>query len=528
MRINADFSIVNRFQMPKRAELLNFQETNLQTEYKSIVLPDIRSNQILLPDNKIYVPSYIKSDFNRNHLSIQLPSNYKKVEEVNEDKNTKTAKSVFKKYNSVSLYENIQTGAKIIRASKNDYTKEGLFNSSEVLEIDMKNPKKATRYIKDYEHNSETEITISNPLSPRETTTDSMTTIYRDKNGSIIKTEEYKKSVIPGLYDITETDAAGNKTIISKAAKDEEGNILVEKNLVSLDGTKTTYRYESDKEGNHKKLFTQITDSNGKVLSTIDRTYDKESENVTYSSVNGNKYKAERKDNSLEITNYTNGEITVIKPEDKKASESEKNSMMFTMLLSGRMLKFTDENVLDKMFDTFPADTLLTLNSNITKIFPLEDDLDSAFVGSLDYLMCKTDNFVVNHELGHSKDATRAEEGATLYNAKKPASPLANNEQFRKTYIEEKAAFMKEFPDFEEKFIGYFLFGVESKPERGRKETVAETNAINGLQPQPPELLAMRTTLLQRYFPRSIAEITKLTTPIAMIEENKAEEDTKI
>lgn len=56
-----------------------------------------------------------------------------------------------------------------------------------------------------------------------------MTTIYRDKNGGIIKTEEYTKSAVAGIYDITEIDAAGNKTIISKTTKDENGNILIEK-----------------------------------------------------------------------------------------------------------------------------------------------------------------------------------------------------------------------------------------------------------------------------------------------------------
>ena len=74
------------------------------------------------------------------------------------------------------------------------------------------------------------------------------------------------------------------------------------------------------------------------------------------------------------------------------------------------------------------------------------------------------------------------------------------------------------FPDFQEKFINYFLSGTEEKPDRGKKEAVAESNAINGLKPEPPEGLAMRTTLLQRYFPRSIAELTKLMNPIALAE----------
>ena len=43
-------------------------------------------------------------------------------------------------------------------------------------------------------------------------------------------------------------------------------------------------------------------------------------------------------------------------------------------------------------------------------------------------------------------------------------------------------------------------------------------NAINGLSPEEPAAIAMRTILLQQYFPRSIAEVTKLTNPIARAE----------
>ena len=50
------------------------------------------------------------------------------------------------------------------------------------------------------------------------------------------------------------------------------------------------------------------------------------------------------------------------------------------------------------------------------------------------------------------------------------------------------------------------------------KETVAETNAMNSQTPVPLEVLAMRTQVLQNYFPRTIAVATKLTTPIAIAE----------
>jgi hypothetical protein len=142
--------------------------------------------------------------------------------------------------------------------------------------------------------------------------------------------------------------------------------------------------------------------------------------------------------------------------------------------------------------------------------------------------MCKTDNFVVNHELGHSKDAVHVTEDENILDRKDLGkNVIADNSEFRTAFLEEKAAFVQAFPDYKEKFVNYFISSPESKPQRGRKETVAESNAINGLQPKEPEILAMRTILLQRYFPRSIAAATKLMNPVAQVENSeKTQENT--
>ena len=476
-------------------------------------MPDIKLSQILLPNKQIYLPQGTKpATFNKNNISIELPANYKKATSDEESQMTKTARVTFKKA-KVNQYQNTTTGAKIIRITQNIFSEEGALNSAEVFEINAKNIRKGTRYIKDFEHNTETEIKVTNPLRPKLTTTDEITTIHKDKNGKVIKIEEYKKSCLKGIYDIYETDAFGNKTVVSKATKKADGSIILEKNLVSLDGTKTQYIYKSDESGNHKKMFCQISDKEGNILSTIDRTYDRENEEVAYSSVNGNKYKIEKNTEGVEITNYTTGEKTEIKASKFNSSDDTK----YFLKTAGAKGRFSEENVVDEMFRTLPADTLLTLNNNIKEIIPLEDDLDSAFMGVFDYLMCKTDNFVINHELGHSMDSVRLKEDANILEiSPKNTTTISNKTNFYKAYVEEKAAFIKEFPHFEEKFISYFIENTAKRTDRGRSETVAESNAINGLSPEVPEKLAMRTTLLQRYFPRSIAELTKMMNNIAI------------
>ena len=163
-------------------------------------------------------------------------------------------------------------------------------------------------------------------------------------------------------------------------------------------------------------------------------------------------------------------------------------------------------------------------------IVPLKDDIDSAFMAYFGVLNCNTDEFVVSHELGHSMDSYLKEEYQQMKEEIKSAqekgeeipqylkNPLADNPQFMKEYVQEKAAFIKAFPAFKEDYIDYFLFETQGQNDRGRKETIAETNAINSQKPIPPEILAMRTQVLQQYFPRTIAVATKLTTPIAIVD----------
>lgn len=495
----------------------DIQQSYVQSS-TGIMLPDIRSNQILLPDNKIYVPKGAQPiDFNRAGVTVTTPETFERIDRTNESNITKTARNMYKRCDDISEFVNTANGKRYIRATKNVFSEEGVLNSAEVMQIDLKKPYKATRYIEDYEHNTVTEIKLSQPLLKRKTVTESVTTLYKDEAGKVVKTEEYTQSPVKGNYNITETDAFGNKKVLSKTTKNEDGSYTVERHLTSLDGTKTDYRFVTDKEGNHKSMFCQITSAEGNVLSTIDRTFDRNG-NVVKSTLNGNQYTTERNGVSVTITDKTKAESVTMTADDFASSQDTKDFL--SIVAKGR--KFTNENVADTLFDQLPTDTLFTLHNNISEIIPLKDDLDSAFVSLYDYLMCKTDNFVVNHELGHSKDSVRVPEGANLMDTKVAQSlkkdVVADTTSFRTAYVEEKAAFIKAFPDYREKFISYFIENPDKKPQRGRKETVAETNAINGLAPEVPATLAMRTIILQQYFPRSIAEITKITNPIAVAE----------
>jgi hypothetical protein len=509
----------------KTVEQQNVVNANSFQPDRQMGLADIRSNQILLPNNKIYVPQgSAPTDFNKKGITVTLPVNLEEINKESEDKTTTISRAQLRGFD-VKQYKNTQTGADVIRATKNIFTKEGVLNSSEVMEVDLKDTSTGVRYIEDYEHNTVTEIKLSNPLAKGgRSITDEVTTLYKDDSGKVVKKEQYIRTPIKGVYDIKETDANGNEHYISKTTIKDDGGYSIKKDMTSLDGTRTVYQFDTDKDGNHKTLFCQISDKDGNVLSTIDRTYDRKEDGI-YSSVNGVKYKQVKTKDGFEITNLNSDEVTNF---SSKNFEPDMNGRLLLMMSAPNRQFDYSQDVVTPLAETLPADTLVTMSNNIKQVFPLKDDLESAFVGFYDYLMCKTDNFVVNHELGHSKDAVHVTEDENILDRKDLGkNVIADNSEFRTAFLEEKAAFVQAFPDYKEKFVNYFISSPESKPQRGRKETVAESNAINGLQPKEPEILAMRTILLQRYFPRSIAAATKLMNPVAQVENSeKTQENT--
>lgn len=511
MQINNNGTI-KPISIKQQIENKEVTKSDLSESSRNIELPDIRLSQILLPDKKIYIPQGAKpANFNKQGLSVEIPETY-----VSSDKENKYMPTMEKRFegHKFAQYEDTKTGEQIIRATKNVFDENGVLNSSDVTELRGEN--KGTRYIKDFEHNRETEIHF-HFNEDTSTVTDSKTTLFKDSEGKVTKTQEYAMTpLLEGVYDITETDAAGNKTIIAKTTQKEDGTIVLDRHLVSFDGTTTDYHYETDASEHHKKMFCQIKDADGNNLSTIERTYDKESDTVSYSCVNGNKYKSEKTDDGCIITDFQTGKKTEI-----KRSDFDITPETMAMVSKNKTFKINMEgDVLGSMIDTLPPDTLLTIHNNVKEMIPVFKDRDSTFVAYFDYLRVKPNpnEFVLNHELGHSNDTIRVEDKTTTTIKDITQNRVYTDQtKFVKAFTEEKAAFNKEFPEYEEKFVSYFLAFVS--PFKGRTEVVAEANAINGTQPAELDFIGMRTAMLQQYFPRSIAALTNMMQPIYMPEQ---------
>lgn len=426
-----------------------------------------------------------------------------------------------------------EKGNVIINVTRVNWSPSGALDSVDKLSINEKMPVVGKRTIVDYEHNGVSQGLVTNPLSPRDSVNQSLVTLRKDPvTGKTVAKQTYTMSDVPGIYNVTEVDALGRTKVVSMAKKTPDGGIYISKNMTSLDGTTTTYRYTKTGDGKHIRMYNQIADKNGNVLSTVDRTYDKESDTLAHSSVNGRHYTIEQQGKNTIVTDEFNNEKTVLNEKSFKVPFYKKPLVSLLGAVQGFNPAKTKEPVISDLLHTLPGDTLIDMSKDVRYIIPLKDDLDSAFLGYFGHLNCKTDEFVVSHELGHAKDAYLKPEykemEAKIKEAKENGepepnyldNPIADNPEFKKAYVEEKAMFLKAFPSFQEEYIDYFIFETDGQSDRGRKETVAETNAMNSQKPMPVEILAMRTQVLQQYFPRTIAVATKLTTPIAIAEKN--------
>lgn len=426
-----------------------------------------------------------------------------------------------------------EKGNVIINVTRVNWSPSGVLDSVDKLSINEKMPVVGKRTIVDYEHNGVSQGLVTNPLSPRDSVNHSLVTLRKDPvTGKTVAKQTYTMSEVPGIYNVTEVDALGRTKVVSMAKKTPDGGIYISKNMTSLDGTTTTYRYTKTGDGKHIRMYNQIADKNGNVLSTVDRTYDKESDTLAHSSVNGRHYTIEQQGKNTIVTDEFNNEKTVLNEKSFKVPFYKKPLVSLLGAVQGFNPAKTKEPVISDLLHTLPGDTLIDMSKDVRYIIPLKDDLDSAFLGYYGHLNCKTDEFVVSHELGHAKDAYLKPEykemEAKIKEAKENGepepnyldNPIADNPEFKKAYVEEKAMFLKAFPSFQEEYIDYFIFETDGQSDRGRKETVAETNAMNSQKPMPVEILAMRTQVLQQYFPRTIAVATKLTTPIAIAEKN--------
>ena len=335
--------------------------------------------------------------------------------------------------------------------------------------------------------------------------------IKRDKQGRLIRKETIEQSEIPGMYNVKYDFPNGKSRVLSTATVDKKtGNTLILKDMRSADMTRTQYRYEDDPEGNRLMEY-KVTDTKGNVLMNQSQTFEKVGDNKYRSTRNNKSFLVELTDKSIDVTD-----------ENKKEK--------FEIPTKG-FIKGNEKKVLN-MLKNIPGDELINMAGSVVMIEEIPDRLDSycqtQIYGSSDKgpnkymtasnLAISDDAFVFLHELGHATDLGGRDVEVLTDRYGNPFSAvikdaLNNDKEFVKNYNEERKNYLNEFPPSERDFVGYFLEeeAVRGQKDRGRKETIAESNAILNTY-QTVDLLGIRTQYLQQHFPKTIAYLSsKLT-----------------
>ena len=305
--------------------------------------------------------------------------------------------------------------------------------------------------------------------------------VIRDKDGNILRTEYYSQSDVPGILDVRIKTPDGRTTVISSGKVDPEtGYTLIEKNMESLDGTVTQYRYEDDPQGN-RIIDYRITDKDGNVLMNDSQTFEVISENRMISSYNDNVYEITLDGNQLTVNGKTTGEQVVFELDTYLSDTSNKEMLL---------------NLLKQM----PGHELISLNKKTKKLSSTSEKIASVHKVAMQEIVTANDLSILLHEAGHSKHAFGMQE-------------VEFNENFIKIFNEEREAFIKAFPDQQQKHIEYFIndrMHLERMRKQGTyEETIAETNSLLNTYYHSPEL-QIRAQYLQQYFPRTIAELSKI------------------
>ena len=324
-----------------------------------------------------------------------------------------------------------------------------------------------------------------------------------DDNGKKIKTEIYEQGALDGVPNITEIDANGNKKILQKSTIDAQGNIKVEKDFTSVDGTRTRFQSIEDDNGNRRSFY-KITDKDGNVLLDRVQTFSVLGENKFQSSLNGKSWDIEYKDdNTVTVKDNQTGKITTIPLEDKITPEDRNTMLNILKSLSGEQLLIMDKNNIDSIIwggdDRFSNSWMNNAYWNTVeeKIY-----FGGNTISTTQEEFLQKNISTLYHEYGHFIDASSAGENG---------NQVSGSERLKKIFEEEFADFKKVATTEEEIFIDYFTGTVEGD-WRGAQERFAETNML--LHTNPCDLTATRAYYLQRYFPRTVAaiaeEITKM------------------
>lgn len=315
---------------------------------------------------------------------------------------------------------------------------------------------------------------------------------YKNPVTGNFETIKMKQSSLTGVYNSKIVDDKGNEKVESKVYKDSKRNTIVEKHFVSLDGTKTDYKNITSKNGNNVEMSYKITSKDGKILANIERTFNRVNDKLAYSSVNGHKYTIEKTPAGYCVTDNNSNTKTNINLIDICLNEDSVNH--------------------SEIFDKMSGDMLLDFYKRGYKFNYIDENRKSTVQPLTKELNAKDDLFIFNHEMGHTKDFILPTDEDYDNTEKSSVKQKRITPQIKKTYNEELKAFLENSSSIERGYVDYLTDKMIFMEKDGHiSEAVAETNALLSTAPGADYIGNLaRDYYFQKYFPRTIAELSKL------------------
>ena len=334
----------------------------------------------------------------------------------------------------------------------------------------------------DYRNNTESHVTaeisrnLPTPIVVKEER------VVKDKQGNVVRTEIMELSDVPGTPNIKYVYPDGTEKVISSAKVDPEtGVTTVQKDMESLDGTRTQYSFVEDKNGNMTSGY-KITDKDGNVIFE---------HNMTFTVISDNKFISTENDKSYEIT-VNNDRISV-----KNMQTGEVTDIVYDGFMDGNREK------LMASLKRMPAEELIALGKNAQHLTGIENTHKSTFATTTKTISSGDNLFTVLHEIGHAKDYADVD----VYQKETLIRSIFSNPEVNKIFEEERAAFNAAFPLAQRDHISYFI--ELSDHQDGLQEIIAETNALINTK-NTEDLFSIRSHYLQQYFPKTIAMIASI------------------
>ena len=364
-------------------------------------------------------------------------------------------------------------------------------NANKLAEEDVKMYSKKGNVYKivkniDYRNNTTTKVRSELDRNGNIVVTDEVR-IVKDKNNNVIRKEMMTHSPVEGAYDQKYVYPDGTEKIISKARQfKEDGKEIIQKDMNSLDGTRTQYKLEQDNKGN-KSLKYKITDKDGNVLMNLNKTMQRISEN---------KVRSTSGDKTYDVT-FEKDKITVEENGKEPTVIRISNSSFFS---KGLNVEGNKSEMLELM-KKLPAEQLLALSDTVKTLNGLDKN-ECMMYPTKKQIDTINEVFSVLHETGHAIDYRNS--NMVIGNV----SSIGTDYCLRDIYTKEREAFDKAYPNAQREHVSYFIKQSNHYDGKwgGLSEVIAETNALRDSYTTEMSL-APRVQYMQQYYPRTIAYI---------------------